>query len=85
MSIEIKFPAELSDCTVCQDVVVQKAMLLYPFINRSVISYGQAADMIGMNKLDLIALYGDFGIPYFTEDDEAFETDLHTLKSLCRT
>ena len=43
----------------------QQALLLYPYIENLTISYGRAAEILGMSKLDLIVLYGNLGISYF--------------------
>jgi len=64
----------------------QQALLLYPYIENLTISHGKAAEILGMNKLDLIVLYGKLGITYFNQtiDDLATNDDIKTIE-LART
>ena len=71
--VEIDVPEEIVPYTVLEDKEAQttrNAMLVYPYIKNGVISHGKAAEMLGLHKLDLITLYGKFGLPYFDETDE---------------
>lgn len=43
-------------------------------------SHGRAAEMLGLPKMELIALYGKLGLPYFDETEEELEEDLAVLK-----
>jgi hypothetical protein len=43
------------------------AMMLYPYIRDLTISHGRAAEILGMNKLDLIDLYCEMGLPYLNQ------------------
>ena len=61
---------------------IRNAMIMYPFIRRGEISHGYAAEILGMNKMDLIELYGALGLPYFTQTEENVKKDLATLQSL---
>ena len=42
----------------------QRAMLLYSYIQRDVISHGKAAEILEMDKWSLIQLYGTVHIPF---------------------
>ena len=64
------------------DRVKQYALLLYPYIHSGDISHGKAAEVLGMNRLDLIDLYGEMELPYFCEAEEELQSDLDTLKGL---
>ena len=64
------------------DRVKQYALLLYPYIHSGDISHGKAAEILGMNRLDLIDLYGEMELPYFCEAEEELQSDLDTLKGL---
>ena len=64
------------------DRVKQYALLLYPYIHSGDISHGKAAEILGMNRLDLIDLYGEMELPYFCETEEELQSDLDTLKGL---
>ena len=45
---------------------VRNAMILFPFIQNLTISYGRAAEILGVHKTDLIEFYDSLGIPYLT-------------------
>lgn len=71
--VEIDVPEEIVQFTVLPDPDAQikrNAMLVYPYIQDGTISHGKAAEMLGMNKLDLIALYGKLGLPYLDMSQE---------------
>lgn len=63
-------------------VLKQNAMILYPYIQDNTISYGKAAELLGVHKLDLIALYGKLGIAYLQESVEEITSDLQSIKNL---
>lgn len=56
----------------------RNAMLLYPFIQRSVISHGRAAEILGIPKWNLIEFYDGLGIPYLNQSREELMADLRT-------
>lgn len=62
----------------------RNAMFLYPFIKDMTISHGRAAEILGVNKLDLIDYYCRIGLPYLNQSISDVETDLETLRSLRR-
>lgn len=83
--IEIDIPEEIVQFTVCPDPDSQtkrNAMLVYPYIQDGTISHGKAAQMLGIRKLDLIALYGRMGLPYLDSSEEELEEDLSTLRNI---
>ena len=83
--VEIDIPDEIVPYTVLEDKdaqITRNAMLVYPYIKRGVMSYGKAAEMLGLHKIDLITLYGKLGLPYFDETEEEYEEDLAVLKKL---
>lgn len=83
--IEITVPAELVPFLLLSDDNAQmkrNAMLLYPYIQDCTISHGKAAEILGINKLDLIALYGKMGIDYFQETKDDLAEDLQNLKKM---
>lgn len=61
---------------------MRKALLLYPSIANNTISHGRAAELLGMNKMDLIEMYIRLGIPYLDMTDEEFEEEIQTVKRL---
>ncbi|MBQ9526057.1 MAG: UPF0175 family protein, partial [Fretibacterium sp.] len=40
------------------------------------ISHGRAAEILGVNKIDLIEFYGSMGIPYINQTPEEIEEEL---------
>ena len=52
------------------------AMLLLPLIKNEDISYGKAAEILGINRLDLIDYYGRLGVNYIDYDIEGVEEDV---------
>ena len=83
--IEIDVPEEIVPFAVLEDKeaqITRNAMLVYPYIKNGVISHGKAAEMLEIQKMDLIVLYGKLGLPYFDETEEEFEEDLTVLKKL---
>ncbi len=65
-----------------REQLLRKAMILYPYIKDETISYGRAAEILGMYKIDLIELYGRLGVPYFNQTKEELEEDLRTIKAM---
>lgn len=51
-------------------------MILYPYIKEGIISHGRAAEILGIFKMDLITLYGNFGLPYIELTDDEIDEEL---------
>lgn len=82
-NVSIEVPEQIVRFVVVKDDEAQKkrdAMLIYPYIKDDVVSFGRAAEMLGMHKLDLITLYGKMGIDYVDMTDEEFEDELKTVE-----
>lgn len=60
----------------------RNAMILYPYIHKGTISHGKAAEILGMFKMDLIALYGELGIPYIDLADAEIKEEMETIEYL---
>ena len=74
--VEIDVPEGIVPYTAPEDKdaqITRNAMLVYPYIKNGVVSYGKAAEMPGLHKIDLITLYGKLSLPYFDETEEEFE------------
>ncbi len=85
--VEIDVPEEIVPFTVLEDKdaqITRNAMLVYPYIKNGVMSHGKAAEILGLYKIDLIALYSKLSMPYFDETEEEFEEDLETLRKAKR-
>lgn len=62
--------------------LMRNAMILFPYIQNETISHGKAAQILGIHKIDLIAMYSTLGIPYLDQTKEELESDLSVLKNL---
>ena len=82
-SLEIKLPLPAKKY-VLDDTTneMRNALLLYPSIANQTISHGRAAELLGMRKTELIALYSGIGIPYLDMTDDEFEEEIQTIKRL---
>ena len=67
-----------------QEILIRNAMIIFPFIWNETISYGKAAEILNVKKLDLIELYGKMGLPYFNQTKEEIEEDLKNIKSVLK-
>lgn len=85
VQVQMDVPEALTQFVMLEDEqarTVRNAMMLYPFIRKGEISRGYAAEVLGIPKWELIALYGSLDLPYFTQSEEELQDDLQTLKSL---
>lgn len=83
--IEISVPKEMAPFLLLADDEAQlkrNAMLLYPYIQDCTISHGKAAEILGMHKLDLIALYGKMGLPYLDGSEDEVEQDVQAIRRI---
>ncbi len=60
----------------------RNALILYPYIKNLTISNGKAAEILGINKLDLIELYNNLGLPYFDLDSDEINQDIESIKKI---
>ena len=58
----------------------RNAMMLYPLIRNLTISHGRAAEILGVNKIDLIEFYNTMGIPYLDMSRDELLEDLASLE-----
>lgn len=63
----------------------QNAMILYPYIKDLSISHGRAAEILGVNKIDLIEFYNEMGFPYLDYSAEEVESELETYHRIKET
>ncbi|MCX4326931.1 MAG: hypothetical protein OSJ45_06510 [Lachnospiraceae bacterium] len=85
VAYEIKIPYEMKTFLEKPDKKTElqiNAMLLYPYIHNLSISHGRAAEILGINKYDLINLYEDLGLPYYSMDFSEVEEDIKTFHEL---
>ena len=84
-SVSIKIPdsmVEYADVQNESEELMRNAMILFPYIQNETISHGKAAQILGIHKMDLIALYSNLGIPYLEQTKEELESDIAVLRNL---
>lgn len=84
-AVSINIPDAMVEYTTVQNKSTQlmrNAMILFPYIQNETISHGKAAQILGIHKMDLIAMYSTLGIPYLDQTKEELESDLSVLKNL---
>ncbi|MBO4760022.1 MAG: UPF0175 family protein [Spirochaetaceae bacterium] len=84
-SVSIKIPdsmVEYADVQNESEELMRNAMILFPYIQNETISHGKAAQILGIHKMDLIALYSSLGIPYLDQTKEELESDVAVLRNL---
>lgn len=85
VTVEIKVPEEMVPFISAKnkhDEIERNAMLLYPYVQKGMVSFGKAAEILGIHKLDALDLYGELGLAYFDQTADALEEDLETFQQL---
>ena len=67
-----------------REQLLRNAMIIFPFIQDETISYGRAAEILNIKKIDLIQLYSSLGLPYFNQTKEELEEELQNIKSVMK-
>ncbi len=84
-NVELRIPEQMKQYIQVKDTdkeLLRNALLLYPSIKDYTISHGKAAEILGINKFDLIALYSSIGLPYFDLTEDEIEEELETYHRL---
>lgn len=84
-SVSIKIPDTIIEYAAVEDenaMLTRNAMILFPYIQNEIISHGRAAELLGIHKMDLIALYSNLGLPYLNQSKEELANDVAVLKKL---
>lgn len=82
-NVQINIPDALIPFAVLDDErdrLVRNAMIIFPFIKNETISYGRAAEILGLPKIELINLYSSLGLPYFNQSESELVEDLQNIK-----
>jgi hypothetical protein len=58
------------------------ALLMYPQIKNGTLSHGKVAELLGINKYDLIDWYDELGFPYFDISTEDVENDIQSIDKM---
>ena len=85
MEYKLKIPGELISLLSQSDKKTEmqrNALLLYPYIHNQTISYGRAAEILGINKYVLIDLYEDLGLPYYSMDISEIYHEIESFHKL---
>lgn len=79
-TVQIDVPAAMKPyiATSPELLLVQRALLLHPYIKNLTISHGRAAEILGISKWRLIELYAAEGIPYIDMPWSEVEEDVAT-------
>lgn len=88
INVELRIPKEMKQYVEVKDEraeFLRNALLLFPTIKKCEISYGKAAEILGISKFELITLYGEIGLPYFDMTAEEVEADLETYQRVKET
>ncbi|HBN82951.1 MAG TPA: hypothetical protein DDZ89_03835 [Clostridiales bacterium] len=78
IKIEIEIPEAFARYIDVQDPNYQRRvqeLLCYGLIQENKISFGKAAEILGIDKLSLITNLGKLGIPYFDYDIDEVKRD----------
>lgn len=78
-TVEMELPQAMAKFVAAQgpkNALERNALMLYPFIKDLSISYGRAAELLGISKRKLIDIYGDIGIPYIDMDVSEVEDEI---------
>ncbi|MCL1950003.1 MAG: UPF0175 family protein [Turicibacter sp.] len=62
--------------------IAQQALIMYPYIKNETMSHGYVANLLGISKLELIEIYGNYGIPYLDMNEDEFEKEEQAVKSM---
>ena len=54
----------------------QKALMMFPFVKNGVLSRGRVAELLGVNKFEIISLYQRFGMPFIDTPIDDLEEDI---------
>lgn len=82
-SVTIEVPVGMSKYLVTmtpETELTRNALLLYHYILNQTISHGRAAELLGINKSDLIDLYDKLGYSYFDMTMDDLDDEMNTFR-----
>ena len=88
VNIQLMVPEDMTPYIMDEDMehsFARNAMILFPYIQNLTISYGRAAEILGVHKTDLIEFYDSLGVPYLNQNEEELLEDLATLDRVLGT
>lgn len=83
--VEISIPENMKPYVQSYDEkqnLYRNALILYQSIRNLTISYGRAAELLGISKYELIDIYEDMGIPYYDMSKEELEDEVNFYQQL---
>lgn len=84
-SVTIRVPVGMSKYLKSMDAemeLTRNALLLYPYILNQTLSHGGAAEILGINKSELIDIYDKLGYSYFDMTMDELDLELETFRQL---
>ena len=85
VDVNIKVPMEMEAHLKPSSQVTElerNALLLYPYILKQTISYGHAAEILGIRKNDLIDIYDKLGFSYLDLTMDDLDAELNASRSV---
>lgn len=84
-NVEIKVPKEMTlyiNNHSPEAELERNALILYPYIRNLTISHGRAAEILGIEKWELITLYNNLGLSYLNVDISEVEEEIQNFRDL---
>lgn len=85
MDVKISVPQEMASYVTPDNADMElerNALLLYPYIKNLTISHGKAAEILGIQKTELIEMYDELGLAYLDQDINEIEEEILLYKRL---
>ena len=83
--VKIQVPDEMVSYVITNDEqseLTRNAMLLYPYIKNLTMSHGKAAEILGIQKYELIELYNKLGLSYLDQNIDEINEEVQYWKKL---
>ena len=85
VKMEIEFPESMARYFDYKDPDYHKKIrefMAYQLVKDDKVSFGKAAELLGMDKLSFITDLGKMGISYYDMSEEELDEDIKTLNNL---
>lgn len=85
VDVNIKVPPEIAIYLKPSSQVIElerNALLLYPYILKQAISHGRAAEILGIQKNELIDIYDKLGFSYFDLTMNDLDTEIEAYRTI---
>ena len=84
-NVTIRVPSEMKrylQNTNEKTEMCRNALMLYTYILNGSISYGRAAEILGVDKWKLIEFYDEIGLPYLSQDISEINDEVSYFEKL---